>query len=147
MTRFYRVAGDARSLASGRPIIASTPNNLLEKIRQIEFPDKPTRMDALFAFENRDFALGWNRGFEEHVYVVDTVDQAITVHRGDIEWIDSMAACRTFEAVEACARNYWEGGAKVSGNGFEVVVPGRLRVKERISRIGDDSVLKPSHEP
>lgn len=119
---------------------------LLERIRQQGFPDRPSRMKAAFAFENRDYALKWKRApnQSEYVYSVRLADGGTCTHRGDMTWIDAMSAYHTFDGVEECARRYWHGNPRSDNStGFELVVAGALVVVERVTQIADDGAMKP----
>lgn len=111
---------------------------LLEKIRELEFSDKPSRMESAFVFEDRTYAVNWSRNLQEHVYEVELVDPSSKVHRGDIRWIDAMPTRRTFSGVEEVARRYWQGVPAGDASGIELVIAGDLRVLNRITPIADD---------
>ena len=108
------------------------PEYLLEKIRQLEFPNLPSRMRSSFVFENRDFALNWNRIPGEHTYLVCIDDNNAISHRGDMGWIDLMVSVHSFDEVEDIARRYWRGEVR-NQNQLEIVVPSELIIEERIA--------------
>ncbi|MFQ5658472.1 MAG: hypothetical protein ACE5G5_13095 [Candidatus Methylomirabilales bacterium] len=111
---------------------------LFEKVRALEFPNRPSRMEAAFAFESADFATNWRRGnAPEYVYAVHLADPNSLVHRGDMSWTDLIYRYRTFQGMEECARRYWRGEVR-DQNQIELVVAGDLIVETRLTRIGED---------
>jgi hypothetical protein len=126
----------------GRVILgAGPPHNrfyaeyLLDRVRS-EFSEKPSRMEACFAFENFDAARAWSRGPAEYVYAVRLADSASPRHRGDMDWIDALPLYRTFDGVEECARRYWAGHER--GMKWEIVVAGELVVVDRLTAIAEN---------
>ncbi len=85
---------------------------VFEKIRHLEFPDRPSRMRAAFAFESQQVAASFNQPQAPLLYVVQLQDRNGTTFRTDMGWVDAMQECHTFEDVESHARNYWKGNHK-----------------------------------
>ena len=113
---------------------------LLEKIRELEFPGKPSRLKASFAFVDREFAEGWKRSEKapfEYLYVVRIPDLTCQVHCADMSWIGTMMQYRSFAGVEKCARHYWNGDEK-DPKQREVLVSGPLEVIERLTPLPED---------
>jgi len=109
-----------------------------EKIRSVEFAAYPSRMKSAFAFENCEFAISWKRGdYEEYVYIVEVVDKTLTVHSGDMAWVDAVPHCRSFESLDECARRYWRGEERTPGDRaqFELLVEGELLIIERVTKL------------
>lgn len=132
----------------GRMILGVGPRHncfyreyLLEHIRATEFPDKPSRMKAAFAFENCGFAQSWNRGTNvaEYVFAVKLADPEAPLHRGDMNWIDAMGDFHSFSGVEECARHYWRGDERHPDT-WEFVTAGELIVVDRLTAITENGV-------
>ena len=131
----------------GRLILGIGPSHncfyreyLLEKIRQLEFPDKPSRMKAAFAFVTFDFAKTWKRGnIVEYVFAVRIADQSALLHKGDMNWIDAMGEFRSFSGVEDCARHYWRGDERCA-NTWEIVTSGEFTIEDRLTSIAENGV-------
>lgn len=130
----------------GRLIFGFGPNHvcfyreyLLEKIRLADTPEKPSRMKAVFAFEDCEYAMNWDRKapLQEYVYAVRLSDPECSIHRGDMAWIDSMVQCRSFDAVEGYARKYWSGDER-DPKSMEVIAPCDLIVEGRITKIQEN---------
>lgn len=106
---------------------------LFERIRQAEFSDKPSRLEAVFAFVDRQFAIAWRRTeVPENVYAVRLSDPRASIHLGDMSWFDQLPQCRTFEEAEYCARQYWKGEQRQPET-LEIVAACDLIAEERIA--------------
>lgn len=130
----------------GRLIRANGPRHaafyreyMLEKIRGDEFPDRPSRMDAAFAFVDEEFALDWARtpNIVEYVYAVRLAKPDGVHHLADMSLIDRLNDFRSFEGVESCARKYWRGEV-VDPRQVELIVYSELIVEARLTRIPED---------
>jgi hypothetical protein len=112
----------------------------LEKIRQLEFSNKPSRMTSSFCWEDSQFAATYQRGGSpEHLYEVRLAEPRSNRHRGDMSWIDLLPGCRSFEAIEEVVRRYWRGEER-DPRAWEIVVDGPLEVVSRLSPIADDAL-------
>lgn len=114
---------------------------LWERIRRAEFPTKPSRMRACFAFEAVEAADKFvqNRDWPTYTYAVRLTDATLPLHRGDTSWLEPslIQEFRTFEGVEGCARHYWNSDERSSGQ-FEIVVSGALEVVQRLTPIREN---------
>ena len=139
MTLFYRTAslyrgGDRIHPGNwGRVILATGGAHnlflrecLFEHLRATEFPERPSRLSAAFAFENLAFAQNWNRGvLAERVYPV-TAEPDVLTFRGDMSLLDFVAARSYVDTVDRI-RRYWTGEI-LSPEQAEVLVAGDLIV-------------------
>lgn len=132
----------------GRIILGTGPNHplfyreyLFERMRAAEFPKKPSRMRAAFAFESSASALGWNHGenVPEYAYAVEITEPKAPLHRADMSWLTVIREYRTFEGAEDCARRYW-GGDEREPNWAEIITAGPLRVLDRLTTIPDNGM-------
>jgi hypothetical protein len=99
----------------------------LEIIRAREFPDKPTRFQAAFAFVNEQGARWW-RSHERHgaiVYAVEPVDPAAASHLGDMLGVQQIA--NVDATPQDAARRYWSQGRPV------MLTPDQVSILEFLS--------------
>ncbi len=79
-----------------------------ERIRKTEFPDRPTRFNALFLFESKELAENaateWF-GDERRLLVRVRLISDSRRFRADATWLDNVSA----DNAEDRARHYWEG--------------------------------------
>ncbi len=130
----------------GRIILGVGPSHpafyreyLLERIRQAGFPDKPSRMQAVFAFATFGFARDWTRpqAVPEYVYAVRLTEPDGPQHRGDMSWVDMLPQFRSFEAVDRCVRRYWSGDDR-DPQQIEIVASCDLIVEDRLTPIAEN---------
>ena len=80
---------------------------LWERIRESEYPQKPSRKKAFFLFDEQDTALHaketWFPGEERRILNVRVLCGSM-LHRGDSRWLDSFV-----NEWEENARKYWAG--------------------------------------
>ncbi len=83
---------------------------VLEGIRELEFPSKPSRMATAFAFVDLASALWWWRHErqKDFIYEVEVVDGAAASHIGDLLGVQMVPAVDV--SPEAAARRYWSRG-------------------------------------
>lgn len=116
------------------------PEYVLEKIRQAEFTEKPSRMSSCFVFEDFAQAQKWGRiviqGIQEHVYAV-AIPDGVSYHRGNVGWVDAMPLYRTFVGLDECVRNYWRGNDRTPDL-WELLVAGPLTVVDRLDRLEEN---------
>ena len=78
-----------------------------EEVRVSEYPHNPSRMKALFLFDDRDMSLQakdtWFPGEERNLLAVRVL-QGSQVHKGDSKWLNSYE-----HEWKANARKYWAG--------------------------------------
>ena len=87
---------------------SSEKERIWERIRKAEFPDRPTRFNALFLFESKEFAeKGKNEWFGNESRRAVRVKLTVDARRfkGDAKWLDNVNANNT----EDNARQYWTG--------------------------------------
>lgn len=81
--------------------------NKWEEVRRTEFPDKPTRLKALFLFDDLDAARTarniWFPNEGRHILKTRVVSYA-ALHRADAAWLET---CE--HAWISSARSYWSG--------------------------------------
>lgn len=82
-------------------------DKMWERIRQSEYPQKPSRMKTFFLFDERTTALrvreNWFAGEERHLLKARVLRGSLT-HKGDSKWLDSFE-----NDWETNARRYWAG--------------------------------------
>jgi hypothetical protein len=111
---------------------------LFEKIRSSEFPERPSRMEVAFAFEDVGFATSWKRGqLPELLYEVEPFDAGVATCALDMGWFDALNNEHSFPGAELIARRYWSGARGPSPQ-IELLVSCSLRVVRRITVIPDD---------
>jgi len=85
---------------------------LLEKIRNEYFPDKPSRLDCIFAFRNLDTARAYVSLPKQHpgiIYKAVVLDPNASMHVGDLNHIQPIPGV-TGDANQV-ALQYWSGNA------------------------------------
>lgn len=77
-----------------------------EQVRADDFPEKPSRIDALFLFNERQVAehaaAEWFAD-EKRVIIEARLLSGANMHRGDASWLDVAEV----QGLESCARAYW----------------------------------------
>lgn len=83
----------------------------LERIRLAEFPDKPSRYDAAFAFTDSRAALWWWRHERrnDRGYCVELADPSARFHVGDLLGVNPVQGVDA--SPEDAARRYWRRSA------------------------------------
>ena len=106
--------------------------NVLEQIRSADFPAKPTRFEAAFAFTDLNSATWWwhHERRTDFVYEVEVVEIGAASHIGDLLGVQMIAGVDA--SPEDAARRYWSQGPrfKTSDGVFidELVTLSPLRV-------------------
>lgn len=119
----------------------------LEMIRRADFPSRPSRMSACFAFEHCDKAMRFRRDEkapQEHIYLVTLERADALAHRGNTSWIDIMSKYRTFGGINDCASHYWQGDDR-DPDAWEWIVAGSLIVQDRLTRIEENGAAPDEH--
>ncbi len=93
--------------------------NILEIVRQAEFPKKPSRLSASYVFPLFEAAdlfhkWRWDDGCKQCVYLVGPVDVEAACHLGEINCLPPI---EKFDETEI-ARAYWRGDQKAFGRDF-----------------------------
>lgn len=100
---------------------------VLENIRARDFPNKPTRFQAAFAFATEQGARWW-RSHERHgaiLYAVEPVDHAAASHLGDMLGVQQVAEVDA--TPQDAARRYWSRGRPV------MLTPDQVSILEFLS--------------
>ena len=95
-----------------------------ERIRRSEFPDLPTRVNAIFLFESeKDGERAKSEWFNDDARLLVQVNilPGSRLHRADARWLDLEHA----NDAQERARSYW-GGEMTSDPRVEIVVSGRV---------------------
>lgn len=94
-----------------------------ERVRRDHFPDKPSRIDALFLFDEpqcaEDAAAHWFAD-EKRLIVEARLLSGALVHRGDAGWLDLAEV----QGHDSCAPAYWRGELTPQPSP-EIIVHGR----------------------
>ena len=114
---------------------------LWERVRRVEFSDKPSRMRAAFAFASHAAAQNYKANEQgknmDQIYSVRPVSAEDKQHRADMSWLDVVRQYHTFDGAEECARRYWRGDER-DPNSIELLVEGDLEVLDRLTPIGEN---------
>jgi len=111
---------------------------LFERIRQAEFADRPSRMQAAFAHRSVDDATGYCQP-GEYVYAVEVTTPEAPSHLADMRWLTIIRGYRSFDGIEDVARHYWSGDEPEGDpNGWELVTYSELVVLRRITPIPEN---------
>ena len=84
---------------------------IFERIRRIEFPKVPSRLDCLFVCKTLEGAKsfkGEGRNFDL-IYEVEPIDANSRVLETDWSWINEQIMNKPVHEIEGVARNYWRG--------------------------------------
>jgi hypothetical protein len=97
--------GDGRSICRTQAFILGR-EQISEAVRADEFPNKPRRFEAAFAFMTEQGARWW-RAHERQgaiLYEVEPIDPTMTSHVGDMSGVQQIA--NVDPTPEAAARRY-----------------------------------------
>jgi len=100
---------------------------VFETIREAEFVDRPSRMEAGFAFFEEQAARAVPHSGWPLLYQVRPTEPTAPRFVTDMSWLDGV---RTFDDVIVHARGYWQG--KLRGGPIEVVTMSPLEVVARL---------------
>lgn len=108
---------------------------IFECERQAHFPHLPSRFNVLFCWESLDDAKWFReqlRGGKGHIYEVTPKEPNITIHRGDIQWLNCLLS--PVQEIHRRAHAYWNGECcgEPGGGRCEILVPDDLRVLRKI---------------
>lgn len=104
---------------------------IFEKVRQENFPDKPSRFDSIFlCFSENDIKefRNSNNRFLDVIYKVELVDQNRPTHTADYT-LANIQQNDNFSTFVEKAKKYWEG-EEISK--AELVTTSRIRIKSMI---------------
>jgi hypothetical protein len=120
----------------GQHLIRMYREMALEGLRQAICPDKPSRLDCLFACQTHQdliaFCQAQKRIHDVH-YAVEPIDPAAPIHLADYRLISvpaRQAGISPFNAIRANARAYW---AVPPQECIEVLIGGPVRVLGRLA--------------
>src|SRR4051794_24936080 len=130
----------------GRKILGVGPGHtafyrecLFETIREREFPHRPSRMTAAFAFPDEALAASWKRGnLPELLYAVRPASDDAEPCRLDMGWFDELTLQHSFKGAETIVRRYWSGDMRERPQ-IEAMFTCALVVTRRITRIPEDA--------
>lgn len=99
---------------------------VLEETRKSKFPEKPSRLNAVFLLETFEEALWYknNLASTNLVYEVDAETEGIVIHRGDYTRVGPVNQ-PILDAVPRYAEEYW---SRVPTERIEVVFPNAVTV-------------------
>lgn len=110
---------------------------ILEAVRSKEFKGAPSRLSSAYAFTDVDAAEAFAPDAFPNLYSVTLAEESSPRHSADMAWLDRLAACHTFQGVEACARGYWSGEVLQSST-VETLTTSALIVVERLTLFEDE---------
>lgn len=119
----YRGTADART-GYGNKGRDDPKEQVFEQVRQARFPQRPSRIDCLFLFDDPNYAeMAATRWFaaETRLIVEARLVVGATTHRGDARWLDLAAS----QSPEDCAVAYWQGELTPDAVP-EIIVHGRV---------------------
>ncbi|MEW2971004.1 DUF2441 domain-containing protein [Pseudomonas juntendi] len=100
--------------------------SILESVRALRFPEKPSRMTSLFAIESLDAAIAYRDSNCPHnlIYELIVDDSDLTIHRGDYSF--SMPPGQyLLDGLHQMAEMYW---SEQPAEFVELVIPGPGKV-------------------
>ena len=111
-----RISGDAIITGDQRTRTVTIDQKVIrelifERIRRIEFPKVPSRLDCLFVCKTLEGAKsfkGEGRNFDL-IYEVEPIDANSRVLETDWSWINEQIMNKPVHEIEGVARNYWRG--------------------------------------
>lgn len=119
----YGGSVDARSAYGNRSLV-DEKEKCFERVRSVNFPEKPSRVNALFLFDDpsmaEEAAARWFRN-ERRVILEVRILVGAKIHRGDSTWLD----LAEHQSQEQCGKAYWSGRL-TSDPRPEVIVHGRV---------------------
>jgi hypothetical protein len=108
--------------------------HILEGVRADEFPDRPSRSNAFFAWKSIADARRWLKeraDLSAHgIYVIRPGPDSV-VFEGDFGWLALTAA--SIEEWDARSFGYWSGEARFAEARWEVVIAGPITVLDKIT--------------
>ncbi len=110
---------------------------VFERVRKAEFPDIPSRMSCAFVCETSTAIEKLDQ--PGLVYVVEWETPDVPVHRGDLTWMNVFWDHHTYDGIDYCARQYWEGKERTP-DAWELCGESVLTVLSRETRIGENGV-------
>lgn len=113
--------------------------NILEQVRQDNFPEKPSRLNSTFSCDNLESIMCFRSKScpNNYVYEVEIIDDKAPKHKGDFNATRPMPRCR-FNMTEI-AHLYWQYKLKTKVEEWpnvecsEIVTSSALRVISRLS--------------
>ncbi len=107
---------------------------IYERVRDEEYPDRPSRYESIFLCPNEDSARNFGRRnrASEVCYRVSIMDDDASYFIANWNMMPSKIA--DYAEVERCAREYWRGG-HIPDNVQEIVVESDVRIIERVDLI------------
>jgi hypothetical protein len=104
---------------------------VLENIRKEQFPEKPSRLDAIFVCPTEQDARDYMQNTQKNtevIYEVKVIDKSAALHYGDYGQVSPME--NYLESIEPCAIQYWKGN---NINLPEVLIGSNIQVVRRVS--------------
>lgn len=81
-----------------------------EMVRYYEYPDKPSRMDSVFLFDNIENANAFKNQHRESFCKIVEINLLEGDHQSfDMNWFTDVPSDITLAQVKDYSRNYWEG--------------------------------------
>ena len=106
--------------------------DVFEKIRSDEFPDKPSRLKSIFLCESQEALkqfLADTKRAVDLAYEVSLLDPQEPVHRGCLSLLDFQTK-ESLESFTQKARKYW--GAVSPPKKLEVVTTSRVKIEAQL---------------
>ncbi|MDN4605902.1 DUF2441 domain-containing protein [Sporosarcina highlanderae] len=106
---------------------------IIEEVRAINYPEKPSRLNAVYLFDDIRLAMQYKEGQKyKYIYQVE-VEGGASIHKGDMTLID-MTVCRSVNEIRTYAKSYYSSENSMNPL-HELLLDGKVMVVDRIKEL------------